>query len=118
MASNGKPSGFLRISTFFPTHSAAGVKPSTARSSLTTAPNLEFPTLSNALSPLKCSNLTIKIVFEGPLAHLEWEMQWLMMSAWADSTKRALSTEYKAFKAYCRIANISSLPVTGHQLAV
>ena len=70
------------------------------------------------MSPLKCSSLTIKIVFEGPLAHLEWEMQWLMMSAWADSTKRALSTEYKAFKAYCRIANISTLPVTGHQLAI
>ena len=57
-------------------------------------------------------------MFEGPLAYLEWEMKWLMMSAWADTTKRALSTEYKAFKAYCRIANISSLPVTGHQLAI
>ena len=45
-------------------------------------------------------------------------MQWLMMNAWADSTKKALSTEYKAFKAYCRIANIWTLPVTGHQLAV
>ena len=45
-------------------------------------------------------------------------MQWLMMQAWADSTKRALSTEYKAFKAYCRIANITSLPVSGHQLAI
>ena len=45
-------------------------------------------------------------------------MQWLMMNAWADSTKKALSTEYKAFKAYCRIANIWTLPVTGHQLAM
>ena len=57
-------------------------------------------------------------LFQGPLAYLEWEMQWLMMQAWADSTKCALSTEYKAFKAYCRIANITSLPVTGHQLAI
>ena len=51
------------------------------------------------------------------MAYLEWEMQWLMMNAWADSTKRSLSTEYKAFKAYCRLANISHLPVTGYQLA-
>ena len=52
------------------------------------------------------------------MAYLEWEMQWLMMNAWATSTKRALSTEYKAFKAYCRLFNISTLPVTGHQLAM
>ena len=45
-------------------------------------------------------------------------MQWLMMNAWADSTKKALSTEYKAFKSYCRLFNIWSLPVTGHQLAL
>ena len=52
------------------------------------------------------------------MAYLEWEMQWLMMNAWATSTKRALSTEYKAFKAYCRLANITTLPVTGHQLSM
>ena len=45
-------------------------------------------------------------------------MHWLMMNAWADSTKKSLSTEYKAFKAYFRLAHISILPVTGHQMSM
>ena len=52
------------------------------------------------------------------MAYLEWEMQWLMMQAWADSTKRSLSTEYKAFKAYCKIANITTLPISPYKLSI
>ena len=65
---------------------------------------------------LKCSTLKHNFV-QGPQDYLDWEMQWLMMSAWATSTKKALSTEYKAFKAFCRLDNIDRLPVSGYQLA-
>ena len=50
------------------------------------------------------------------MEYLENEARWLTLNAWADSTKKTLSSEYKAFKAYCRVANIWSLPVHGHDL--
>ena len=41
-----------------------------------------------------------------------------MLYSWAPNTKNALFTEYKTFKAYCRLAHIDTLPIPGHHLAL
>ena len=42
--------------------------------------------------------------------------RFIRQHAWAPNTRASLSSEWRAFYAYCAVANIKSLPVDGYQL--
>ena len=68
---------------------------------------------ASALSYLKCFRFSLILEFYKKLAT---QMEHVQKHAWAPSTFKTISSQWKAFKEYCREANVRTLPISDSEI--